>query len=139
MFLFSKLKEILKGGGYYLKKILHLDVSKGLHSLLIVRFMDLVIVGLFFIISFFISASDNITPLLLVVAVLMAFAALVIIIFLDKFVKLGYWIFSKILSVLKLKKFSMVENFEGKFCGACHGSVAFPNQDCGLCHAKPVR
>lgn len=36
-------------------------------------------------------------------------------------------------------QFSMVENFEGKFCGACHGKIAFPNKDCGLCHAKPVK
>lgn len=35
-------------------------------------------------------------------------------------------------------KFTMVENFEGKFCGACHGNVAFPIKDCGLCHSKPV-
>ena len=35
-------------------------------------------------------------------------------------------------------KFNMVENFEGKFCGACHDNVAFPLRDCGLCHTKPV-
>lgn len=33
-------------------------------------------------------------------------------------------------------KFTMAENFAGKYCGACHGKVAFPNRDCGLCHAK---
>ena len=35
-------------------------------------------------------------------------------------------------------KFKMVDNFEGRFCGACHGKVAFPLRDCGLCHTKPV-
>lgn len=32
--------------------------------------------------------------------------------------------------------FSMQEIFDGKFCGACHGKVAFTNMDCQLCHAK---
>jgi c(7)-type cytochrome triheme protein len=35
-------------------------------------------------------------------------------------------------------KYTMQEIFEGKFCGACHGKVAFPNLDCRLCHAKDV-
>jgi c(7)-type cytochrome triheme protein len=36
-------------------------------------------------------------------------------------------------------KYSMVEIFEGKYCGACHASVAFPLIDCQRCHAKPVQ
>jgi c(7)-type cytochrome triheme protein len=35
-------------------------------------------------------------------------------------------------------KYSMAEIFEGKFCGACHTSVAFPLTDCQRCHSKPV-
>jgi c(7)-type cytochrome triheme protein len=35
-------------------------------------------------------------------------------------------------------KYSMLEIFEGKYCGACHGSVAFPNNDCQKCHTKEV-
>ena len=35
-------------------------------------------------------------------------------------------------------KYSMVEIFEGKYCGVCHGTVAFPNIDCQRCHVKPV-
>ncbi len=35
-------------------------------------------------------------------------------------------------------KFKMTDNFNGLYCGACHGKVAFPLKDCGLCHAKPV-
>jgi len=34
--------------------------------------------------------------------------------------------------------FSMQDIFNGKFCGACHGKVAFPNIDCRLCHTKDV-
>lgn len=34
--------------------------------------------------------------------------------------------------------YSMAEIFEGKYCGACHTSVAFPMTDCRRCHAKPV-
>lgn len=34
--------------------------------------------------------------------------------------------------------YNMQDIFEGKFCGACHGSVAFPNTDCHLCHTTPV-
>ena len=36
-------------------------------------------------------------------------------------------------------KYSMTEIFEGKFCGACHVTVAFPTTDCQRCHSKPVR
>lgn len=36
-------------------------------------------------------------------------------------------------------KYSMVDIYNGKFCGACHGSVAFPLIDCQRCHAKPVQ
>jgi c(7)-type cytochrome triheme protein len=35
-------------------------------------------------------------------------------------------------------KYAMEDVFEGKFCGACHGSVAFPATDCQRCHVKPV-
>jgi c(7)-type cytochrome triheme protein len=33
---------------------------------------------------------------------------------------------------------TMEEIIEGKFCGECHGSVAFPLNDCSRCHSKPV-
>ena len=35
-------------------------------------------------------------------------------------------------------KYTMEDVFAGKFCGACHGSVAFPAIDCQRCHVKPV-
>lgn len=35
-------------------------------------------------------------------------------------------------------KYSMVEIFEGKYCGVCHSTVAFPLLDCQRCHTKPV-
>jgi c(7)-type cytochrome triheme protein len=35
--------------------------------------------------------------------------------------------------------YTMQEIFDGKFCGACHGSVAFVTLDCQLCHLKEVR
>jgi len=38
-----------------------------------------------------------------------------------------------------LTKFTMMENFEGKFCGQCHLNVAFPMIDCQRCHTKPVQ
>jgi c(7)-type cytochrome triheme protein len=34
--------------------------------------------------------------------------------------------------------YSMQDIFNGKYCGACHGKVAFPNTDCRLCHVKEV-
>jgi len=34
-------------------------------------------------------------------------------------------------------KYSMVELFEGKYCGVCHDKVAFPQTDCQRCHTKP--
>lgn len=36
-------------------------------------------------------------------------------------------------------KYSMVEIFDGKFCGVCHGKVAFPLMDCERCHTQPVQ
>jgi c(7)-type cytochrome triheme protein len=36
-------------------------------------------------------------------------------------------------------KYSMVEIYEGKYCGVCHSAVAFPLLDCQRCHSKPVQ
>ena len=35
-------------------------------------------------------------------------------------------------------KYSMIEIFQGKYCGVCHTTVAFPLQDCQRCHTKSV-
>jgi c(7)-type cytochrome triheme protein len=35
-------------------------------------------------------------------------------------------------------KYTMVDIYNGKYCGVCHGSVAFPLLDCQRCHIKPV-
>jgi c(7)-type cytochrome triheme protein len=35
-------------------------------------------------------------------------------------------------------KYTMFEIFEGKYCGVCHGKVAFPTLDCQRCHSTPV-
>lgn len=34
--------------------------------------------------------------------------------------------------------YSMRDIFDGLYCGSCHGSVAFPNNDCQRCHTKMV-
>jgi c(7)-type cytochrome triheme protein len=36
-------------------------------------------------------------------------------------------------------KYTMVDNFEGKSCGVCHNTVAFPLTDCQRCHSTPVQ
>jgi c(7)-type cytochrome triheme protein len=36
-------------------------------------------------------------------------------------------------------KYSMDDIKSKKFCGVCHGTVAFPQEDCGRCHSKPVK
>src|SRR5512133_2577501 len=36
-------------------------------------------------------------------------------------------------------KYTMVEIFEGKYCGVCHASVAFPTIACQRCHTNPVQ
>lgn len=43
-----------------------------------------------------------------------------------------------IFGVKKGASYNMDDIFGGKYCGACHGLVAFPNLDCQRCHAKPV-
>jgi c(7)-type cytochrome triheme protein len=35
--------------------------------------------------------------------------------------------------------YTMVDISEGKSCGACHVTVAFPLTDCQRCHSKPVK
>lgn len=36
-------------------------------------------------------------------------------------------------------KYSMVDIFQGRSCGVCHVTVAFPTIDCQRCHSKPVQ
>ena len=36
-------------------------------------------------------------------------------------------------------RYTMVEIFDGQYCGACHVSVAFPASDCQRCHTVPVQ
>ena len=36
-------------------------------------------------------------------------------------------------------KYSMVDLFEGKYCGVCHTNVAFPLLDCQRCHTAKVQ
>jgi c(7)-type cytochrome triheme protein len=33
-------------------------------------------------------------------------------------------------------EFSMFQNIEGRYCGACHGKVAFPLNHCSACHPE---
>jgi len=33
-------------------------------------------------------------------------------------------------------RYTMQDIFAGKYCGACHGKVAFPNLDCQRCHTE---
>lgn len=36
-------------------------------------------------------------------------------------------------------QYSMVEIYNGRYCGACHGAVAFPLLDCQRCHTEKVQ
>jgi c(7)-type cytochrome triheme protein len=35
-------------------------------------------------------------------------------------------------------KYTMTDLFEGRYCGACHVKVAFPQTDCQRCHSQPL-
>ncbi|OGQ98802.1 MAG: hypothetical protein A2505_06620 [Deltaproteobacteria bacterium RIFOXYD12_FULL_55_16] len=35
-------------------------------------------------------------------------------------------------------KYSMIDLFQGKYCGVCHNKVAFPQTDCQRCHVGSV-
>ena len=35
-------------------------------------------------------------------------------------------------------QYSMIDLFQGKYCGVCHDRVAFPQTDCQRCHSEPV-
>lgn len=34
--------------------------------------------------------------------------------------------------------YTMIQVFDGEYCGICHGTVSFPLLDCRRCHKKPV-
>lgn len=36
-------------------------------------------------------------------------------------------------------KYTMLDVFEGRYCGVCHDKVAFPLVECQRCHTKPVQ
>ena len=36
-------------------------------------------------------------------------------------------------------RYTMIELFDGKYCGVCHDTVAFPQIDCQRCHSKPIQ
>jgi c(7)-type cytochrome triheme protein len=36
-------------------------------------------------------------------------------------------------------RYTMVDIFQGRSCGVCHASVAFPTIDCQRCHSRPVQ
>lgn len=36
-------------------------------------------------------------------------------------------------------QYSMIDIFAGKYCGVCHGTVAFPLQECQRCHTEQVQ
>jgi len=36
-------------------------------------------------------------------------------------------------------KYTMQDIFDGRYCGVCHGVVAFPLLDCQRCHSRPVQ
>ncbi len=38
-----------------------------------------------------------------------------------------------------MTKYSMPDLYDSKYCGVCHGAVAFPLLDCQRCHTKPVQ
>jgi c(7)-type cytochrome triheme protein len=38
-----------------------------------------------------------------------------------------------------LTRYGMPEIFDGKYCGVCHTTVAFPTTDCQRCHTKAVQ
>ncbi len=38
-----------------------------------------------------------------------------------------------------MTKYSMADFYEGRYCGVCHNSVAFPLLDCQRCHTESVR
>src|SRR6056297_154133 len=62
---------------YYLKKIGNVKATKGLHSLIVVRIFDMIIVSLFFVISFILYFGIRQSSVLLYVGVAMAIISVV--------------------------------------------------------------
>ncbi|MFW6366998.1 MAG: lysylphosphatidylglycerol synthase transmembrane domain-containing protein [Spirochaetota bacterium] len=93
---------------YYLKTILKMDVSRGVHSLLVVRFMDLFIVAVFFIVSFLFTATKTVSPALLAAACGIGIVSLAVILFIDRFMKPSARIFDAVTRATGLSKVSVI-------------------------------
>jgi len=42
-------------------------------------------------------------------------------------------------AVKEAVQYTMLQIYDGQYCGVCHGKVAFPLSECGRCHTKPVQ
>lgn len=99
---------------YYLKKICNTNVSKGFHSLLVVRFMDLFIVAVFFVLSFIFSSAEKLTFEFLTAAIIFGIFSITIVIFLGKFFSLGFFIIKGFTDFTHLSKYDKIKKIIDK-------------------------
>jgi uncharacterized protein (TIRG00374 family) len=99
---------------YYLRSICKVDISKGVHSLIIVRFMDLFIVAVFFIISFILLQAETVSPALLIAAIAVGILALGVILFVDKFMVFASQFFHHFFKITRLIKIRFIQKVEAK-------------------------
>jgi len=89
---------------YYLKTIGGADISKGLHSLLVTRIFDFIVVASFFICSVLIAyGRESSVPLLLLGAVFLAISV-VLLFNLKRLVIFSAWVFESAMRLLKLER-----------------------------------
>lgn len=101
---------------YYMKKICGINLSGGIHSLLATRFMDLVIVGVFFLISFVKTSGNRFPAVLLPVAGLIIILSLAAMFLMNRIVYAGYIFTIKSVNLTRLDRFAPVK----KICEKLH-------------------
>ena len=99
---------------YYTKTMADVRVSASLHTLLVSRMMDLVIVCVFFILSLVVYSGKNLSPALMGAAAVLGAVSLLFVFKLSWFVILSKKIFDIIVKILKLQNKSFVLSLNAK-------------------------
>lgn len=99
---------------YYTKTMANVRVSASLHTLLVSRMMDLVVVCIFFILSLIMYSDKSLPPVLMIAAVGLGAVSLLFVFKLSWFVMLGKKIFDLLVRILKIGEKSFVVSINEK-------------------------
>ena len=99
---------------YYTKTMADVRVSSSLHTLLVSRMMDLVVVCIFFILSLIIYSGSNLSPILIAAAIVLGAVSLLFVFKLSWLIIFAKKIFDLLVQVLKIDKKPFVAKINDK-------------------------